>query len=330
MVKTVQSSTVLDDKDIENSYRQYLKDNAKRDKAFRDNVEAFKKKELENESQNNVEKSVKHMEEITKKTKTKMSEKTPAQAKKYDSCVEDVKAKGGDVNPYAVCQTSVLGNTGDTKKAMEKAWDEYKDSGFYVEDDGKVAEQKTFSPSPKNISQGVDRQAKLASKNKKKEEIKDITADSMGKAWGHYQQKIEKDSGTEAVGNIIGATIRAVEGIADHIHEIGEENDAKAEQNETIDNFVSKLSNRSDMDREKTESKTTDNSIDKAWNDYLKEKSPISGFSYDEVDNMDADEYGKKKAFFDEGASADAALDKQREKTRKAKENRQRLKQKPQ
>ena len=42
------------------------------------------------------------MKVIKKKTNTKMSEKTPKQAKKYDDCVEDVKAKGEDVNAYAV------------------------------------------------------------------------------------------------------------------------------------------------------------------------------------------------------------------------------------
>lgn len=61
------------------------------------------------------------MFEIEKKTRTMMSEKTPAQAEKYDRCVDKVKAKGGDVNAYAVCQTSVLGNTGeDTKKSIEE------------------------------------------------------------------------------------------------------------------------------------------------------------------------------------------------------------------
>jgi mannose-6-phosphate isomerase-like protein (cupin superfamily) len=54
---------------------------------------------------------------IKKVTRVKMKDKTKKQKEKFDSCVEQVKAKGDNVNPYAVCNVSVLGNTGETKKS---------------------------------------------------------------------------------------------------------------------------------------------------------------------------------------------------------------------
>jgi hypothetical protein len=90
------------------------------------------KAEGHDEHLHNIHKSLRdiNMKVIKKKTRTKMSEKTPEQAKKYDRCVEDLKGEKGVDSAYAICQTSVLGNTGsDTKKSsvkIEKAFDEFK------------------------------------------------------------------------------------------------------------------------------------------------------------------------------------------------------------
>lgn len=218
-----------------------------------------------------VNDSVKHIgissrkpkSEIKKETKVKMKDKTPAQSKKYDRCVEQVKEQGDDVNPYAVCQSSVLGNTSEVNKYSKIP----------------------MTPERARELHEKQKEYQLAHKKKKSEGKVDQTTER-----GKHQSEKRFNPGVQD-GFAVKCMPKGWEGF-----EKGDIYDQHQDDEADEEMWEAKYNKYYGKDKKlKGENKMSEEPIEKAWKKFKKSYNGVAGYTQDEIDRMDAKEYARAK-----------------------------------